>query len=250
MNRRITILSVGVACLLTLVLMGSVWLMYYSGGSTPFRLPDPLFPDSSVGGPGPGPGNSDLPYLPLTVDARNVQALLATVERPGAYRRTVEIVSYWPGGEEKVSHQWARRGGLTRVETEQPGHPVQNRIVTENMIYLWIGDTMVYHEVPVTKADAEALSGIPTWEDVAALPLDDIEFAAYLIYFGERSLLVRTREPVYLAEYVVSLETGLLTRAVFTGPDGQTAYEVNAGPPVQGDPGDGYFTLPDGGYIE
>jgi hypothetical protein len=102
----------------------------------------------------------------------------------------------------------------------------------------------------IDDADAEALSGIPSWEIVAAMPPENILFAAFLTIQGERCLLVRTQEPVYQVEYHVSLETGLLVRAFFTGADGQLAYEVDAGPPVPGDPGDAFFTLPDGRLVE
>ncbi|MCL2003002.1 MAG: hypothetical protein FWG72_03230 [Oscillospiraceae bacterium] len=243
-----TLLSVAVASLLAVALMGSVWLMYYTGRSEPFQLPPPLSPESPAGPSGPGPGLGGLAYAPLTVDGKNIQALLATIQRPDAYRQTVDIVSFLPGGEERMTHDWARRGGLTRVETQQRGFPAQNRIFTESLVHVWTGETMPVYEVAPKSADAEALSGVPTWETVAALPPESILSAEYLYLpvERERCLLVRTREPAYLGEYLISLETGLLLRAAFTGEDGLLAYEVTAGPPVLGDPGDERFMLPDG----
>jgi hypothetical protein len=224
-------------------------MMFYSGGGEPFRLPDPLDPGKAINGAGHGPGRHGQPYIPMIVDAHNVQTLLETVERFEEYSREIECVYYWSGGEETVFHKWAQRGALTRVITRQPGRPAQNRIIDGDAVYVWTGEegeTMIYHTVWPGDAGAEALSGIPTWEDVTFLPPEDILFAAYLLIQGERCLLVRTREAVYNGEYIISLETGLLNRAFFTDSEGRLAYEVNAGPAGQGDPGSGYFTLPDG----
>jgi hypothetical protein len=193
-----------------------------------------------------------LAYTPLTVDARNVQRLLSTVKRPEAYRQTFALTSYWPGGEETVTHDWARRGGMTRVEMQRPGHPAQNLIITEGLVYVWTGDTIAPHIVSPGDTDAEALSGIPTWEDIAAFPPESIVFAEYIFLPAERErcLRVKTQESVYHGEYILSLETGLLLLASFTDAEGNPAYKVAAGPPVHGDPGDESFTLPDGRLVE
>jgi hypothetical protein len=251
MNRgRITFLSITVACLLTVFLLGSVWLMYYSDRGAPFELPPVLPSDSVIRPPASAPGLGGLTYTPLTVDAQNIQTLLASVERHGSYRRMVESVFYWPGGEERITHQWAQRNGVTRVESHQPGRPVQNRIFAEGVIYEWIGGSMAISELTPGDADAEAISFIPTWETIAAFPPDRVLEAEYLNLPGERCLLVRTREPVYYGEYVISLENGLLLRASFTDFDGNLAYEVRSAPPAEGDPGNHWFTLPDGRRID
>ena len=245
-----TLLSVAAAALLSVVLMGSVWFAYFTGKSEPFTLPPPLPSGSAFGTSAPGPAVNGASYTPLIVDARNIQALLATIERPEAYRRTVECVSYWPGGEDSVTHDFARRGGLTRVETRRGEPLAQNRVYTPGLAYLWTGGAMPYHRVSHEDEAAEELSGIPTWETVAALPPESVLFAEYLSLPGERCLRVLTVEAVYFGEYIVSLETGLLVRAAFTGADGELAYECTALPPDLGDPGNERFTLPDGRLCE
>ncbi|MDR0325167.1 MAG: hypothetical protein LBI19_03615 [Oscillospiraceae bacterium] len=245
-RRQITLLSVGAAVLLAAVLMGSVWLTYFAGNSVPFTLPSPLPSGVLPGVSAPEPALGGFSYTPLTVDARSIQAVLATVERPAAYRQTVTCTFYWPGGEETVTHSIARRGDLTRVETRGMEPLAQNRISTPDTVYAWTGDAMPVYAVTPEDADAEVLSGVPAWETVAALPPESILLAEYLNLPGERRCLrVLTEEAVYFGEYIVSLETGLLVKAAFTGAEG-LAYEVKTGPPVLGDPGNEYFTLPDG----
>jgi hypothetical protein len=249
-RRRITLLSVTIATMLALILMGSVWLMYYGGRSIPFQLPSPLSLDSPIGTPAPGPGLGGLSYTPLTVDAQNIKVLLTTIERPAVYHRTIDCISYWPGGEERITHHWAQRDGVTRVETRQHGRPSQNRIITESLVYLWTGDSMAIHTVSPGEANAEALSGVPTWETIAALPAESIISSEYLYLpvQRERCLLILTQEAVYRGEYLVSLDTGLLIRAAFTDENGILAYEVNAGR-VYDDPEDSLFVPPDGRAI-
>ena len=245
-----TLLSVAAAALLSVVLMGSVWFAYFTGKTEPFALPPPLPSGSAFGPSAPGPAFAGASYTPLIVDARNIQALLATVERPGAYRLTVECVSYWPGGEESVTHDVARRGGLTRIETRRGDLLAENRVYTPGLTYVWTGSALLYHWVSHEDAGAEELSGIPAWETVAALPPESVLFAEYLSLPGERCLRVLTGEAVYSGEYILSLETGLLVKAAFTGADGQLAYAYTALPPELGDPGDERFTLPDGKLCE
>jgi hypothetical protein len=250
-RRRIKLLSVAAACLLAVILMGSVWTMYFTGRSAPFEFPGPLLPEPPIGPGVTGTGLGGLSYRPVHVDRDNIQAILATVERPAAYRMTVICTTYWSGGEEIITHHWIRRNGLTRTETAKSGRTPQNRIYTDTYIYEWMGDTIAFHTVSPGDTDAEALSGIPTWETVISLPRSNILHAEYINIPGNRCLLIRTQEPVYRGEYVISLETGLIYRASFFNQDDTLAYEVKVtGIPLTGDPGDGYFTLPDGQLVE
>jgi hypothetical protein len=248
-KRKMTLLSVAAAALMAGALMGSVWFAYFSGGNTSFQLPAL-----------PPPGEfhlfekipfSDSSLTPVTVDAENVQTLLKSVERVSAYSRTVECVTYWPGGKGTVIHNMAHRDGITRLETIRSAQSAQNQMVTPDVIYVWTGSAPVVHEVSPKNTDAEALAGIPAWEDdILALPAESILYAEYFHLNGERVLRIEAIGTIYHSEYVVSLETGLLVKAVFTDADGELAYEVNAkGPPITGDPGDDWFTLPDGRVV-
>jgi hypothetical protein len=248
MNRRqISLLSVTGAVLLAAVLLGSVWFTYFTGRPDGWELPPLLNPDPPAGEPTAEPGPGSLSHTPLVVDARNIQMLLTqTVKRPGAYSQTIHCTYYWPGGEETFTHYWSRRGELTRVETRQEGADVLNLIKTPLTSYIWIGNSMPYNEISPEGADAEHLARIPTWETVLNLPLDNILFAETVFFPGESCLRVLTDEAVYLGEYIVSMETGLLVSASFTGKDGALAFSCAANAPVLAAPADERFQLPDG----
>jgi len=250
MNRKkMTLLSVTAAALMAAVLMGSVWFAYFSGGSASFELP-PLRPHGNLPGESlPGISLDGQAGKPLTVDAENVQALLAVVERPESYSHMIDCVTYWEGGEVTATHHFARRGALTRLETFQGAQPVQNHLFSPNMTYVWT--SAVIHELMPEGLDAEALLGIPSWEEIISFSADSVLEAELFYRLGERVLRIRTQEPVYLGEYHISLETGLLISASYTGADGALAYEMKQkGPPITGDPGDERFTLPDGRTIQ
>jgi hypothetical protein len=250
-RKKMTLLSVAAAVMLAGVLMSNVWFAYFAGRTADISLPPPLAPDATHGPAVTGPDFSGSDYTPLVVDKENIQTILKTVERPDAYRLTAECSYYWPGGEETVRHTLAHRGQTTRIETRQGSEPVQNRIVINGLILVWTGDGMTVHEISPEDADAEAFTGVPTWEDVAAFPPESVLEAEYRVFSdGARCLYVKTQESVYQVEYIVSLETGLLVSAVFTGADGRTAYQVKIGHPVIGDPGDEWFALPGGRVIE
>jgi hypothetical protein len=246
MNRRkMTLLSVTAAALMAAVLMGSVWFAYFSGGSASFELPPRREPGSLPGESLPGISLDGQVSKPLTVDAENVQALLAVVERPPSYSHMLDCVTYWEGGEVTATHHFARRGELIRLETFQGAQPVQNHLFSPGMTYVWTGAAI--HELMPEGLDAEALLGIPSWEEIISLPSDSILEAELFYRSGERVLRIQTQETVYAGEYHISLETGLLIRVSYTDANGALAYEVKQkGPPVIGDPGDDRFTLPDG----
>ena len=243
-KKKITLLSVAAAVLMAGILMSSVWLAYFSGGGASFELPPLLPPGTLPGDTLPGMLLDGQSLTPLTVGPRNIQALLASVEYPASYRQTVDCVTYWEGEEQTVTHSLTRRGGLVRMETFRGIQPVQNHLITSHTTYAWTGDSPVVHELG---SDADALAGIPAWEKIISMPLESILHAEYIYLPGERALRIKTLEPVYQGEYLVSLETGLIIKAAFTDADERLAYEVRSkGQSVIGDPGDGWFTLPDG----
>ncbi|MDR1692739.1 MAG: hypothetical protein LBR72_05220 [Oscillospiraceae bacterium] len=244
MNRkRLTILSVAAAIALAASLVVGVWFSYFTGRGEGFVLPSPMQPGFSPEDPIPSSGG--VGFTPVNVDAGNVVALLTAITRPYAYSQTVLRTVYWEGGQSVTTHHVAVRGDATRIETEEDGGVILNRIVTPERIYLWSGSIVPYHELKPEDAGAEDLSGLPTWEDAASLPPDDILEAASFYEENERRLSVKTRQPVYIAEYVISLDTGLLVSATYTDPDGGAAFAFVAGAPELGDPGDARFTLPD-----
>lgn len=246
-RRRLTLLSVTVAIILAAALAVGVWFSYFIDRGSGFALPSPL--PSGLQPEGPSPSSVGIGMNPVTVDATNVQRLLTAVKRPEAYSQTITCVTYWEGGQEETSYHWARRGTLTRIQADG-ANGTQNRIVTPDEIYEWSGSTVPYYRLTPEETDAESLSGLPTWEDAASLPSEDILESESYYESSERFLRVRTREAVYTVEYILSLDTGLLVSAEYTDQDGKTAFRFYAGSPILGDPGDSRFTLPDGVLVE
>lgn len=109
---------------------------------------------------------------------------------------------------------------------------------------------MPSYEVLPEDTDAESLAGVPTWEAIMTLPVENILHAEYVYLPGERCLYIKTNEAVYNGEYTLSLETGVLVSAIFYEADGTLAYRYTFDKPVLGDPGDSFFILPDGTRIK
>ncbi|MDR1670060.1 MAG: hypothetical protein LBR76_08885 [Oscillospiraceae bacterium] len=247
-RKRLTLLSVGTAIVLAAALAVGVWLTYFTGRGSGIHLPPPPPPGFSPDNPAPSAGG--LEFTPVAVDAGNVQRILTAVKRPEAYSQTIRSVTYWEGGEMSATHRWAQRGAMKRIESFEEGR-TQNRIIAASgNVYEWWGSVMPYFTLSPEETDAESLSRLPTWEDAASLPPQDVLDAESYYEDGEQRLRVLTRRPVYKVEYILSLDTGLLIAAEYTGADGETAFSFTAEAPVIGDPGDARFTLPDGTLAE
>ncbi len=248
MNRkRLTVLSVAAAIVLAAGLAVGVWISYFTDRGTDFILPSPLPPglqphETDPSSPGEG-------FIPVAVARENVQKLLAAIKRPEEYTQTINCITYWGDRRHETVYRWVKRGTMTRVEATDEGG-TQNRIITPDKVYEWSGNTVPYYTLTPEENDAESLSGLPTWEDASSMPPKDILYAESYYQSGDRLLRVRTREAVYVVDYVISLDTGLLVSAVYTEANGDPAFSFTAEPPVLGDPGEGRFILPDGTNAE
>jgi hypothetical protein len=97
-------------------------------------------------------------------------------------------------------------------------------------------------------ADSEdSLCSVPTYEGLLKLPAAAITGIGYE-YSGGRFLIVSTQEELYIGQYWLSTDTGLLHQAFFynTENPAELVYSMKITDYCEGDPGDGYFTQPDG----
>lgn len=194
------------------------------------------------------PAASARDYQRLEVTTETVQRVVATLERPVSYARTITVETV---GEDGASGQTTAQvvvdGGWTQVTATLPDGRVCHTIVGEEKRYVWYDDQRSWEEYPAQERSADLSQRLPTYEDVLAVVQSDIVDARYqnsgdlpCVYVA-----VEEEELGYVEEYWVSVDTGLLVRSesrkgedVFYRMSGYTV-ETPATPGLT-------FSLPDG----
>ena len=182
----------------------------------------------------------------VEVTPETVQAVVATLNRPDSYSRTLQVFQYWEGGGRTAEIRvWTRSGAvrLSIVGAERE----TNYLLEGDTLTLWYGsDTS--RRYTYRGADArlgDSLQRIPTYEDILSLDPASIRAAGcFQTEDGKWRILVSAVDPNfgYLDSYSISLDTGLLVGAEQW--DGDTLiYQMTAGEADLSAPADQLFLL-------
>lgn len=199
-------------------------------------------PSSAVS---PGPSED---FERLEVDVTTVQRVVATLERPESYTRTITVETL---GEDGVfgstTAQVTVDGGWTQVEATLPDDRVCHSIIGAGRRYVWYGRDAAWREYAAGERSADLSQRLPTYEDVLNAPAEQIAEASYELSGSLPCVYVAVEEPElgYLERYWVSVDTGLLVYAE-SSREGEVFYRMS-GYTVETPATPGLsFTLPDG----
>jgi hypothetical protein len=133
---------------------------------------------------------------------QNVQDVIASISRPESYSRTYEVILYWNDG--------------SRTETVS---------VTLSETTLTVNDEQI-DIAGKTVSEIDLLSRIPAYESVLDVSVDEIRSADYVTLDGVPYIRVRFNGLMYVHEYFISIESGLLEHALKRLPSGETVYQM------------------------
>ena len=182
----------------------------------------------------------------VEVNPETVQAVVATLNRPDSYSRTLQVFQYWEGGGRTAEIRVWTRSGAVRLSIAGTEREI-NYLLEGDTLTLWYdNDTDRRYTYP--RADArlgDSLQRIPTYEDILSLdPASIQEAGCFRTEDGKWRILVSARDPVfhYLDVYTISLDTGLLVGAEQW--DGEMLiYRMTAGETDLSAPSDQFFLL-------
>lgn len=209
------------------------------------RPPELVLPDTSgaqddqTGGTESG-GTAVVEVVPSTV-----QAAVATLERPAAYRRTVTVEQFWSGGSSSYEVTETVRNGWTRTDRTMPDGRARHTITGPETVYIWYNNEQSVYTAPAGEITADNELPVPTYEDLLSLDSEDITAADYQAYSNVPCIYAEARTGEYATRYWVSVETGLLVAAEKLAGE-ETVYRMTALTVEETEPDDGAFTLPDG----
>ena len=238
-NRRNWITWAFVAATLVIV---AVMLMGTLQRPERIQLPlTDLVPEQSV----ENPDSSALTVVAVTPDT--VQAAIASLERPEAYRRTVTIEQIWNGGSGAFEVDVTVREGWTRTDRIMPGGQNRHTLTNGETTYIWYNSDESIFTAAAGEISADVEQGIPTYEDILNLPKESIVTADYRVFSGVNCIYVETApdEGGYALHYWVDVNTGLLLAAEKMSGE-EAVYRMASLEVDRSVPADTFFLLPDG----
>ena len=185
--------------------------------------------------------------LQVEVNPQTVQAVIATLNRPDSYSRSIRASSYWDGGSSSALIRVWVRGSQLRMNISGDGAE-RNYLMDGNTVTLWYGDdtSRRYTYGGNDPHLADGLQRIPTYEDILALDPSAIREAGCTMGDGGKWRILVAAEDQdfgYLDIYYISLNTGLLEAAEQWDGD-SLIYTMNAGEAELSAPDDQLFLPP------
>lgn len=184
----------------------------------------------------------------VEVNPQTVQAVIATLNRPDSYSRSIRVNSYWEGGSRTVLIRVWIKGSLLRLNIV--GEDAEkNYLMEDNTVTMWYGND-TDHLFTYSGEDpslADGLQRIPTYEDILKLdPARILEAGCTRTESGKWLILVEAENEDfgYLDIYYISLDTGLL-EAAEQWDKGELIYSMSAGEAELSAPSDQLFLLPE-----
>ena len=255
-KRDVTRFGVLVAVIIVLAVLASFALLFFGN-----RNPEIVLPPVSTAAPETDqPVFSDSGFQLVEVTPETVQNVIATLNRPVSYTRTVTVEQFWPDSEaengmasaQAVSQVWAD-GRWTRTDLTLPSGQVCCTIVEApsdegeaGRLWRWEKGQQTWYSGSSDEWDADLSQWCPTYEDVLALPADSITGAGYEKVNDTSCILaeVSDAELGYTRKFWVSVESGLLMAAETW--DGETLLYRMSGTQSTVLSADAAFALPDG----
>ncbi len=182
----------------------------------------------------------------VEVNPATVQAVLATLNRPDSYSRTLQVYQFWDGGGRTADIRVWVRNGAVRLNIVGAEREV-NYLLEGDVLTLWYGSDMS-RRYTYAGADArlgDSLQRIPTYEDILSLdPASIREAGCTSAEDGKWRIMVTAQDSEfgYLDIYYVSLDTGLLVGAE-QWDGGTLIYRMTAGEADLSAPSDQLFLL-------
>ncbi len=213
------------------------------------KTPAVILPSLSplASNPPAGQGTSG-DYVRVEVTLDTVQQVIATLERPDSYARTVNVETV---GAENASGASAASvtvdGGWTSTQLTLPDGRVCHSVVGEGKRYVWYDNQRRWQEYDASENSADLAQRLPTYEDILAADKESIVEAQYVLTDAMPCIYVAVAEPElgYVESYWVSVDSGLLVR-LESSKDGQVFYRMS-GYTVETPAAPGLsFSLPDG----
>lgn len=242
-----TLFAVLVATIIVVAVFSSFALNLFAQDDYQVQLPD--LSEGTETDPSGNGAESGSRFIRVEVTPETVQSVISkTLSRPQSYYREISI-ELWAGTETAAvttARVWVD-GGWTRSDVTAPSGLVQHNLVGEGTRWLWYEDDIAAVSVPAGQTVSDLVQRIPTYEDVLALPQEEITDAGYEKYAKTDCVFVEVEQEELdsYERYWIAVSDGLLVAAERVRDD-QLLYRMTVLSTESPAPLNSSFALPDG----
>lgn len=249
-TKRVRLISLTGIVLIVLIIGVSLLMNYLSNETQEIPLPDTSVSESPTDTTDVQSTNG-LEHITITTD--NVQNVIATLERPLFYSRSIQVYEMYKGDSTAYTIGTSYDNGATALKISNNGI-IKNVIITSGTLYIWYDNDKKPYSRPLESPEDEKKASdeyqmMMSYEDVLELDKSSIMDAGYGEYGenGEDCIYVQyvTELLHYTVKCYISVDNGLLIYAEMY--DGDTlVYKMTTSDYVQTPPDLSVFELPDG----
>ncbi len=150
----------------------------------------------------------------IQVTPKNVQQMIATLQRPAAYRYVVKSIVYADDLNRSTVYRQSAKQGVCRTDTlNAAGGTVNTVLRSGDTIYAWSAGETAYYTGKNGDFSDDDTAALPTYETVLALPTESIAAAQLVNVQYEPCIRVAVTEEGYRMLYDISTISGLLYHA-------------------------------------
>ncbi len=212
------------------------------------QTPEVILPSLAPAPVGSAPAQQGGDFQPVIVDETTVQQVVASLERPQSYSRSITTETLGADGLFGASSATVTvDGGWTRVVSVLPDRRIAYTLVGDGKRYVWYGTDTAYQTFDAQERSADLAQRLPTYEDVLDADPEHIIAAGYEESGGLPCIYVAVEVPElgYVESYWVSVDTGLLVHAE-SSRDDQVFYRMSGYTVETPAAPNQIFALPDG----
>lgn len=183
----------------------------------------------------------------ITVDAGNIQSVVASLQRPDAYHCELSMVYYYRDLQTTLKSELWKSPKATRVtQFTAQGEPEQQVLLTNEWVYLW-GTETTYSRYARQQNDADLYSRIPSYEDLIQMDPSRILSGELCEVDGALCLYAKSQDTLTgeIEEWYILVENGLLLQASGSL-EGKRTYTCSMTSLELVSPEQAMFLLPDG----
>ncbi|NLT14841.1 MAG: hypothetical protein GXY05_10920 [Clostridiales bacterium] len=252
-SRRVRVITLTGVLVIALIIGFSLLINYLSRDIREIPLPGAGASSSSPETSGMQENNG-LEHVVVTKD--NVQDVIATLDRPVSYTRSVRIEIMYEGGmTPPYEIRTSVNDGATAMKISGSGISAnKNIVIAGSRIYIWYdGDKTPYVRPAESPEDEKKSSDeyqmMMSYEDILKLDKSSITAASYMEYSGNGEFCVYVQYVTELLHYKVkcyiSVESGLLIHVEKYDGD-MLIYKMTTSDFSRSEPALSAFELPDG----
>lgn len=189
-------------------------------------------------------------YSDIQIDTENVQAVIASMERPAAYSVCIQSTLYYDNSSTNMVCRQYVKDGFSRINYLGNGTGIQFcSVFGESGYYSWKYGSSTYYYTKDQHWKADTYAMLPTYEDVLKLDSKEITEAKLInIHYKPCIEVSSQKDKEYSYTYIISAETGLLVQANYYK-NGEKIRQVTLSEFSDDTPDDSYFQLPNGTLV-